>query len=127
MEVAGQIEILATDSSDGTKICVGFPTELKEAHISEEMILSYEWLSQFKIDITPWRHGLIARVNGNCAWIPGSKGEGARATPNTIPTPVNAVLAQGGFPQSVPLTCFLAPEASGERWSGTVLKWSHWT
>ena len=47
MEVSGQIEILATDTSDGGRFHVGFPTELKVATIAEEMILSYEWLSHF--------------------------------------------------------------------------------
>ena len=73
MEATGQIEFLATDSSDGTRITVGFPTCLKEAHISEEVILSYEWLSQFKVEIIPWRHGLVALVNGRKSWVPGTK------------------------------------------------------
>ena len=67
LEVSGQIEILATDTSDGGKIQVGFPTTLKEANISEQMILSFEWLYHFKIEVVPWRFGLIAQVNGRRA------------------------------------------------------------
>ena len=92
LEVAGQIEMQAFDASDNKRIMIGFPVELKEANISEEVILSYEWLTQFKIDITPWRHGLVALVNGNRAWVPGSKREAAGANGLGMPSPsVNAL------------------------------------
>ena len=87
MELSGQIEMLATDSSEGGRIQVGFPTELKEANIAEQVILSFEWLSKFKIDIIPWKHGLSARVNGKRAWIPGAKGEIERVAGLGMPTP----------------------------------------
>ena len=51
-----------------------------EANIAEEMILSYEWMSLFRIDISPWRHGLIAQLNGGRAWIPGAKTELGRVS-----------------------------------------------
>ena len=98
LEVSGQLEMTGLDTSEHKKITVGFPVELKEANITEEIILSYEWLTDFRINVCPWRHGLVAHANGLRAWIPGSKRENARTPSILTPHPsVNTLSSAPDF------------------------------
>ena len=72
-EVCGHMEALACDCCDWEHIKIRFPTRLIEAEISEEVILSHEWLFSFKIEVLVWKHGLHAEIEGRKLWIPGEK------------------------------------------------------
>jgi len=73
LEIFGHLEASATGFSDREPIKIRFPTRLIQADISVDIILSYEWLSHFKISVRPWRHDLLVETDGLLACIPGLK------------------------------------------------------
>jgi hypothetical protein len=55
----------------GEAVTVKAPCHLFEADISDDVIVSYTWLGERGIDVSPRRHGILCQDGTTRVWVPG--------------------------------------------------------
>ena len=70
-EATVELRFEATDVEGKTKIMVITPTNLYEADIEEDVILSYQWLGEREFEVNARRHGLAISGAQRRIWISG--------------------------------------------------------
>jgi hypothetical protein len=71
LETAIEIGMDATDVEGKTKVILMTPSNLYEADIEEDVILSYQWLGEREFEVNSRRHGLSITGAQRKLWIPG--------------------------------------------------------
>jgi len=72
-EATVNLQLVGTDMESKDKVNVTAPTVLYEADIGEDIILSYQWLGERGIEVSPRMHGLWAMVAHMRVFIPGER------------------------------------------------------
>ena len=69
--MCGLLEFDATAYRSHEPVRHIFTTTLHEADITEDIIFSYSWLANIRLEISPWRHGLELKMDGRRSFIEG--------------------------------------------------------
>ena len=71
LEVTELLEFDTTEHGSHDPIRYAFQLTLHEADIAEDIILSYAWLANAKLGLSPWRHRLELKIGGRRVFVPG--------------------------------------------------------